>query len=859
MRSVLLAYEREQDLAALETLLVARGHRVFKAHNGLEALEFARHERPHAIVSDVLLPLLDGFALCRRVKEDALLGHLPVFLLSFRVEGPKYEAFAAEVGAERFFPRGSTLEELATALDAIKTGSDTMRMPALVPELLDRREQDRRRVAELERHVRELESTNRLLAVAERVARQKAEHDARERTEAAAADAARLRELQDRLQALESRQQELTAAESQARGAAEESRAELARIGALEARLAELQASRATAQAAVADAERAFRVQPVPALLTDQETREVRAASDAAAALLGLAYDRVVGRTLADVLPGYTPGAEPTGAVEIEFRRPDGSAILLELRRASLSYAGRASWLTTARDVTREHADRAAQQDSRVRSAALEEAPLGACVVDAAGQVVYANAAFHALVGLEAGQAVGRSLQQFEVGTAGDSTVRSMAVGSGGTWLQETRWQRADGSGLEVEIAHSLLGDARDSRVVVVRDVSHRRRAQERTDRDLRRSAGLLDLAQHVHAHTEAETLTRALDLAQELTASGSAYVFLATNETGQLELAARRDGTATAQELPVLTRWRGRPPVDTALEASLVAQQVVIREGPEGTAGLRQADLPGVFNRQLVAPMLDGGRLAGVLLLADKRQPFGEEDQRHATQVADTLGKLLRRKRSDAEIVSAMDHMERVMLGAIEAMGALAEAQDASRTGRARRVADLAAAIGTAMGLPGHTVRGLRVVGQLIDVGMLQVPREILWRPGTLNPAEFELMKTHAERGYESLRRIEFPWPVAEAVRQHHERLDGSGYPRGLRGEEILLEARIVAVADAVEAMLAPRPQRAALSLAACVEELQSQAGRRYDARVARACVKLLRERQSQPDAEVPVGQRIA
>ncbi len=111
----------------------------------------------------------------------------------------------------------------------------------------------------------------------------------------------------------------------------------------------------------------------------------------------------------------------------------------------------------------------------------------------------------------------------------------------------------------------------------------------------------------------------------------------------------------------------------------------------------------------------------------------------------------------------------------------------------------------------------------------------------------------------YEILSRIEFPWPVAEAVRQHHERLDGSGYPRGLKGEEILLEARILAVADAVEAMLSPRPQRAALALGACMEELQSQAGRRYDARVVKACVKLLRERPAQPEAEVPVGQRIA
>jgi HD-GYP domain-containing protein (c-di-GMP phosphodiesterase class II) len=229
------------------------------------------------------------------------------------------------------------------------------------------------------------------------------------------------------------------------------------------------------------------------------------------------------------------------------------------------------------------------------------------------------------------------------------------------------------------------------------------------------------------------------------------------------------------------------------------------------------------------------------------------------SSQVADALWKMLRRRRSDAEVVSAMDHLERVMLGVVESLATLAESQDACKAGRSRRVGDLAAAIGTALGLPGHTVRGLRVMGQLIDVGMLQIPREILWRPGQLSPSEYELVKTHVERGYESLRRVEFPWPVAEVVREHHERLDGSGYPRGLKGDEILLEARIVAVADAAEAMLAARPQRPALSLAACIDELQSQAGRRYDARAVKACVKLLRERETRPESEATVGQRIA
>ncbi len=858
MRTVLLAYERDQDLAAIETLLQSRGHRVLKARSGVDALDAARHESPHVVLSDVLLPKLDGFTLCRRIKEDPLLQHLPVLLLTFRVEGPKYEAFAAEVGAEKFFPRGSKLEDVALAIEEQSPGSGTMRMPALVPELLERREQDRRRLVELGRQVRELEGTKQQLAVAERVAREKAEREAQERKTTAAADAARIGELQARLAELEAREQELARAETQARGAAEESKAELARVGVLEARLAELQSTRTQALASAADAERAFASQPVPTWLSDMESHELRAVSDSAAALFGIARERLIGRPIVEVLPGFAPGEDAARPVDCVLEREDGPPRVLELRRQSVSYAGRPCWLTSARDVTAERADRAAHQSAAMRALALEEAPLATCLVDAEGVLQYANAAFCGLMGLETADVSSSSLKRFEVPIEGEPTIRSIAIGGGGLVVREGQWRRADGSLLDVELASAPIEDLGSVRVVAVRDVSARRRATQRTEREQRRTAALLELAQRFHSMTEAEILAEVLDLLAQLTGSASGYVFLALPEATQVELAAAR-GEVEDQDLAVLTRWRGAPPADTALNECLQSQRTVIRSVTEGTGALRQAGLPGSLRRQLCAPMVDGGRLAGILLLADRTQDYEEEEQRHAAHVADALWKILRRRRSDAEVVSAMDHMERVMLATVETLAALTEAQDGSRVGRSRRVGDLSASIGTAIGLPGHSVRGLRVMGQLIDVGMLHIPREILWRPGQLTPEEYELVKTHPERGHETLRRIEFPWPVAEVVHQHQERLDGSGYPRGLQGDEILLEARIVAVADAVEAMLSPRPQRGALSLAACLEELQSQAGRRYDARVVKACVKLLRERETRSEGEASVGQRIA
>jgi PAS domain S-box-containing protein len=857
MKTVLLAYDRDQDLAALETLLQARNHRVLKTRSGVEALEVARRDAPHVIVSDVLLPKLDGFALCRRVKEDPLLQHVPVLILSFRVEGPKYEAFAAEVGAERFFPRGSTLEDLCAAIDEVSAGSGTMRMPALVPELIEKREQDRRRVGELERQVKELEGVQQRLAVAERVAREFAERANREKAEHAAADAARIRELQAKLEELEARERQLAQAESAARGVAEQNQAELARIGVLEARLAELQSARARAQAAAVDAERALAAQPVPTWLSDMETHELRMVSDAAAALFGFAAESLRGRSILDLLEGYAPDSEGAAVADVTCQRADGATRVLELRRHSVSYAGRACWLTAARDVTDERAARAGHEAARLHANALQHAPFPACLADGEGRLQYANDAFMGLSGLAPDALQGATLAQLAVEEEG--TVRNLASSRGGQSVQPARWRRGDGTVIDVELASAALENPTGLRMIVARDVTDLRRAEQRADRERDRSVGLLDLTQRSHSLTETEVLAQSLEIAVRLTGSATAYLFLATAEAGQLELAACRDDNLGSKDLSVLTRWRGVPPSETALHECATRQQPVVRDAVEGTGTLRQAGLPGALSRQACVPMLDGTRLAGVMLLAGKEPAYDDEDLHHATQVADALWKVLRRRRSDAEVVSAMDHMERVMLGVVESLAALAESQDACKSGRSRRVGDLAAAIGTALGLPGHTVRGLRVMGQLIDVGMLQIPREILWRPGQLSSSEYELVKTHVERGFESLRRVEFPWPVAEVVREHHERLDGSGYPRGLKGEEILLEARIVAVADAAEAMLSPRPQRAALSTAACIEELQSQAGRRYDARVVKACVKLLRERESRPESEATVGQRIA
>jgi len=143
-------------------------------------------------------------------------------------------------------------------------------------------------------------------------------------------------------------------------------------------------------------------------------------------------------------------------------------------------------------------------------------------------------------------------------------------------------------------------------------------------------------------------------------------------------------------------------------------------------------------------------------------------------------------------------------------------------------------------MNLPQDQTEGIRLAGLVHDIGKISIPAEILSKPGKLSETEYQLIQAHPQIGYDILKSITFPWPVAEIVLQHHERLDGSGYPQGLKGDAILLEAKILAVADVVEAMASHRPYRPALGIDAALQEIKQQQGKLYDSSVVEACVQL-------------------
>ncbi|MGA9111659.1 MAG: HD domain-containing phosphohydrolase [Smithella sp.] len=201
-------------------------------------------------------------------------------------------------------------------------------------------------------------------------------------------------------------------------------------------------------------------------------------------------------------------------------------------------------------------------------------------------------------------------------------------------------------------------------------------------------------------------------------------------------------------------------------------------------------------------------------------------------------------RRQAEMKLQQTLNSLEKAVGTTIQVLVSAVEFRDPYTAGHQSRVADLAHAIATEMGLAPDKIEGIRMAGSIHDIGKLSIPAEILSKPTKLTNIEFSLIKQHPQSGYEMLKDVESPWPLAQIVYQHHERMNGSGYPGNLKGDEILIEARIMAVADVVEAMASHRPYRPTLGIEVALEEIEKNKGILYDDVVADACMRLFREK---------------
>jgi putative two-component system response regulator len=286
------------------------------------------------------------------------------------------------------------------------------------------------------------------------------------------------------------------------------------------------------------------------------------------------------------------------------------------------------------------------------------------------------------------------------------------------------------------------------------------------------------------------------------------------------------------------------RDAIDKAisLQPDLVLIDIVLdsaKDGIQTAAAIRkEIDVPIIY---LTAHTNDT-----ILKRAKVTQPYGYlikpfEDRELQTTIEIALYK----HSTEKKLKESFDRLQGALEATVTALATAVETRDPYTAGHQRRVAQLACAIARELQLPTDSIAAIRTAAIIHDIGKIHIPAEILGKPAKLTEPEFEIVQSHAQIGYNILKNIEFPWPVARIVLQHHERLDGSGYPQGLTDDDILQEAQIIAVADVTEAMLSHRPYRPAHSLVTTLKEITQMKGKLYNPEVVDACVRLFNEKK--------------
>jgi len=251
-----------------------------------------------------------------------------------------------------------------------------------------------------------------------------------------------------------------------------------------------------------------------------------------------------------------------------------------------------------------------------------------------------------------------------------------------------------------------------------------------------------------------------------------------------------------------------------------------------------------GVKSNAILPLQSDGEQLGALSIGSDDLAAFDDDEVALLTELGGDLAYGIRALRNRLDREDGLRRIQTTMEATIQALASTVEFRDPYTAGHQRRVAQLARAIGRDMGLSDDSVNGLYLAAIVHDIGKIRVPAEVLTRPGKLSKLEFDIVKTHVEAGYDILKAIDFPWPIAEIVRQHHERLNGSGYPNGLGSDDLLLESRILAVADVVEAIASFRPYRPALGVDTALAEIEAGRGALFDSDIVDACIRQFREK---------------
>jgi len=542
---------------------------------------------------------------------------------------------------------------------------------------------------------------------------------------------------------------------------------------------------------------------------------------------------------------------KPTGPNEFTLNRKDGSQVEVEIRTQPVKIEGQPLVLGIARDITER---KQVEKELRIKDSALATSINAIALADLEGKVTYANSSFLKLWRHDDDKEVlGKSVADFWE-KAEDAWEVVEALQNTGAWSGELVAKRTDGSTFGVELIANLVTDEVGVPICMMAsfiDITERKQAEEA----LQISQHFLEIA---NRHTEMiPLLNKFVAECKDFTGCDAVGIRLLDEERNipyeayegfsqsfyesESPLSIKADQCMcinvikgkTDSKLPFYTEGGSFFMNGTSRFLATVSEE---EKG-------RTRNVCNQYGYESVAliPIRVEDQILGVIHFADPGENMVPcEKVEVMEEAAMQLGMALRR-------VQAGEILRRTLESTIQAVGLTTEMRDPYTAGHQKRVTQLACAIAKEVGLSQEQFEGIRAAGLVHDIGKMSIPAEILSKPSKLTDLEFHLVEGHPQVAYDILKTIEFPWPLAQIVLQHHERMDGSGYPQGLKGEEIMVEARILAVADVVEAMASFRPYRPALGIDKALEEISQNKGILFDTDVVDACMRLFEEKKFQ------------
>jgi len=534
------------------------------------------------------------------------------------------------------------------------------------------------------------------------------------------------------------------------------------------------------------------------------------------------------------------------------YRNKDGSLRLFEsVARNLLHDPAVAGIVVNLRDITERVAGLAARERLAAMVEGSNDAILGTTLE---GIITDWNRAAEQLYGYSRDEAIGRSVTVLVAPEQQSDVERQIARLAAGEPIpnDEGVGVRKDGARFDYHFSLSYLRDPHGTPIgitAIVRDISSRK-AQEHALQRVNRALRTLSASNSVlvHATSERQIVQDICNVVVNQGGYKAAWVCFAEHDDARTLRPVAWAGVDADYIRRLDVTWadteRGRGISGSCIRSGTWQVARDIESDPLMAPWRDEAIKRGHMSSAAFPLMGTGGAFGVAVIVAGERDAFDADELALLSEMSSDLAYGLGALRTAEKHVQGLFRLERSMEGTVRALAGTVEARDPYTAGHQRRVAAIATAIAGELGMTDYAVHGLSLAAAIHDIGKINIPAEILSKPGKLTALEFELVKTHAESGYQILKDVEFPWPVAEIVRQHHERPDGKGYPRGLVARQILPEAKILAVADVVEAMSSHRPYRPGLGVDATLAEVAKMRGVAFDADAVDACLRLFREK---------------